>query len=854
MESIYVEIDSSEDGDCSKLIERCSGADFNSYLEPSVEVHINEEDEIQDDTAMPIFEVSMNNDLDVINVNDLEEITEDKLCFKLPYSGFPSLCEADVKSIDLCRICGSPKNAKLAIFSEEGRKRNLCEKIHKHLPIRVMESDRLPLQICLVCVTYLEMCHQLVKCCGETEQRLKELVSKEELEESNQKIIETGLECLNTPESVTAVTCMSQEEHKLPSGLDFANLKSKVAEKSTIKVVVVRLHGSDDKTNDNSIPENGSSLLADSHELFLCTVCNENIQGVESVVKHQRDVHSIEMNFCQWCKELFDSQQVLESHQLEKHLGEWLKVTNVAEIQLLREGSMKMSKEFNQMEKSLQSKIVDAIQAMVGQQNLKETGTATCRLCRQTFSSLALLQEHHAKAHEDPKGFTCHYCQSNFYTKRMLLRHITEHSEYKGFRCTECLRAFNTKTGYNIHMRTHSEEKPYMCPECGKTFKHSSNLRAHEKSHLPDDQKKRFKCPHCEKTYRCQFLVDEHSRTHTGERPFSCDVCSKSFHRKQQLSQHLLVHRTDLTFECHLCGSRFNRKGNLNEHMKKHIYKNKYVCKICKETFDTISEVVAHRKGHTNEELAQDKSESTVRQTEARFECEFCKKFLATKTSLAAHVRIHTGEKPFECDTCGKKFSQKPALTYHRKKHSVEKPHRCTYCSEGFITRTARIVHERIHTNEKPYSCQYCGASFRGSGSLNQHLSVHSDDKRFKCSHCTSSFHRKESLQIHERIHTGLKPYVCDLCERAFKQRGDLTKHKKTHSKTIRQHICRMCDFVCTNRKTMKKHEATHSVEDVAMVAGTLITTFPEITIEDGHCEIMLDEGVIEVEQIQLQS
>jgi hypothetical protein len=38
-----------------------SSSNFNNYVEPTVEVHINESNEVHDDSPVPVFEVSINN-------------------------------------------------------------------------------------------------------------------------------------------------------------------------------------------------------------------------------------------------------------------------------------------------------------------------------------------------------------------------------------------------------------------------------------------------------------------------------------------------------------------------------------------------------------------------------------------------------------------------------------------------------------------------------------------------------------------------------------------------------------------------------------------------------------------------
>lgn len=201
---------------------------------------------------------------------------------------------------------------------------------------------------------------------------------------------------------------------------------------------------------------------------------------------------------------------------------------------------------------------------------------------------------------------------------------------------------------------------------------------------LSDSMQTVFRCNCCDKIYACRGLRQQHIHKYSDESK-SCKQCPAYYEKESELNAHKKVHNLANTLECPHCAEIFASVNKFKRHLtssqrelgissaKRSRKINQAKPKI--EDDEEDEEVDIDDERMAEEDIEIEEGGSKKRQ---KFVCKLCQKEYSYLHYLKKHMKRHSENTlNHSCDVCGREFKLRQNLTAHIRTHTGEKPFKC---------------------------------------------------------------------------------------------------------------------------------------------------------------------------------
>ncbi|XP_063697586.1 zinc finger protein 845-like [Culicoides brevitarsis] len=595
------------------------------------------------------------------------------------------------------------------------------------------------------------------------------------------------------------------------------------------------------KNGQEMVVEKHSSLQTTPKEAscYQCWMCGLNFQLLSSFLLHiyrhsdplvvQKDIKKEEEKENSYLKEV---NEVSENIEIKKE-----------EDFVIKEEEIELKTEENQLKTTFEApKEVENIEThqTSPSNQIQKTQNYECHYCTSEFSSKKLLKRHlrlHALYFDHQRNSTkicdfcfelqenlvkhyftshkrssriCRICDVNIGSNSLRQVHEKFFHDVTGFDCNSCQFGFKSVKKISEHLKIHENED--FCKECRKKFGSKEDLIKHGAENHPFLMTKNEL-----ESLKILLRLPEKSKTEN----FQCSFCDKKFSTEKlaklhETRQHLSSKNDDPGYNCTTCGATFSKRANGLRHARRmHGIRINNVQNVeIKEKFkenpvvETKFSCDQCEKSFVSSGALISHSKKAHPNQELIFQCGICEKRLKNFPTLKEHIEaVHEKKFLFFCDICGKGFARKSGLRSHMKvNHITSRDFPCPICNQTFAQLNQLNAHKKIHSTKKLHTCNICQKSFAQLAGLSQHLAMHSETPKYLCTICNLSFKYASSFYNHRKSHVSPSAHKCEECGRECPSRFSLYVHRKTHHSPMQQFDCSDCGKVFKRKKTLKYH------------------------------------------------
>lgn len=262
-----------------------------------------------------------------------------------------------------------------------------------------------------------------------------------------------------------------------------------------------------------------------------CKLCGEEIDTLEQIMDHLKDVHDRNISTdipnhilpfkfdaeclrCFMCQNVFNRFKALQEH-MHTHYRNYL--CEVCDAGFVNRHLLLCHNEGH------------------------KTGVFACEQCTEVFDTLRKKKLHQRKIHDGlNKPHKCGYCEERFKENCHKIEHLA---------------------------KVHGVVGPLIkCQACDRTFANQQTWLLHTKKyHL---MQRHHKCTRCEMDFFSKRELTDHMVKHTGTREYRCEMCFKSYGRLKTLKEHIRrLHPEERKFKCVDCGQSFDKTLALKCHI-----------------------------------------------------------------------------------------------------------------------------------------------------------------------------------------------------------------------------------------------------------------------------------------------